>query len=533
MVGVPKSTGCLICRKRKIKQQNNHLTQLNEKFAENGSVVHKFRISQSGSTPRKRSPRSISASPPKSPLLRHPSQSHDQQLAHALIAATRTGSAGHRMSVFGSFIQEVPARIGHNPALDAAVTVLVNVHSSLVYKKTANEIVSPELYIRAIKTLQTCLEHPQLGLSPETLCASVLLGLVEAFAGPRTGNRYLTHVGGAGRLMELQGPGRYQDSFTKEMLRFNRGGIIITCMYERKPCFLASPGWREIAFDKTGLGFDDCLNTDLMQHMAELPGIFNELKELGDQRVFQLSRTAGLNLDSSSSSHKSTETPPSLDFSSGSFDETEFMDEIQPVDAPYPANPTSYTYPYEPARAALLHKVRGLKDALRCLGQHMEAKLRNGNVASERQPCERDSPIRPIYHFNNWRDMTAYNCFWSVVILTNKILMRLLPPFDRSIYELQFECQCIALEICKTWEDAWASRPIGAFHTGLSFVVAYEYCTTEVKEWIVRALNSLLDYQQVDAFRWSDEVINHMSAKLAGEGPDLAFSNIRVSRETT
>jgi hypothetical protein len=144
-------------------------------------VVHKFRISHSGSTPRKRSPRSISAgfSPPKSPFLRHPSPSQDQQLAHALIAATRTGSAGHRMSVFGSFIQEVPARIGHNPALDAAVTVLVNVHTSLVYKKAANEIVSPELYIRAIKTLQSCLEHPQLGLSPETLCASVLLGLVE------------------------------------------------------------------------------------------------------------------------------------------------------------------------------------------------------------------------------------------------------------------------------------------------------------------------------------------------------------------
>lgn len=122
---------------------------------------------------------SASLSPPKSPFLRQPSPSQDQQLAYALIAATRTGSAGHRMSVFGSFIQEVPARIGYNPALDAAVTVLVNVHSSLVYKKSANEIVSPELYIRAIKTLQTCLEHPQLGLSPETLCASVLLGLVE------------------------------------------------------------------------------------------------------------------------------------------------------------------------------------------------------------------------------------------------------------------------------------------------------------------------------------------------------------------
>jgi len=145
------------------------------------------------------------------------------------------------MSVFGRFIQEVPARIGHNAALDAAVTVLVNVHTSLVYKKTADEIVSPELYIRAIKTLQGCLESQQLGMSPNTLCASILLGLVEvslawlslhpylhaqAFAGPRTGNRYLTHVGGAGRLMELQGPSRYTDSFTKEMLRFNRGGIV-------------------------------------------------------------------------------------------------------------------------------------------------------------------------------------------------------------------------------------------------------------------------------------------------------------------
>jgi hypothetical protein len=67
------------------------------------------------------------------------------------------------MSVFGPFIQEVPARIGHNAALDAAVAVLVNVHTSLVYKKAADEIVSPELYIR----------------SPNTLCASVLLGLVE------------------------------------------------------------------------------------------------------------------------------------------------------------------------------------------------------------------------------------------------------------------------------------------------------------------------------------------------------------------
>ena len=91
--------------------------------------------------------------------------------------------------------------------------------------------------------------------------------------------------------------------------------------------------------------------------------------------------------------------------------------------------------------------------------------------------------------------------------------------------------RCAAVEICKTWEDAWASRPIGAFHTGLSFVVAYEFCIPEVQTWIVKSLNSLLDYHQVDAFRWSDEVIVSMAEKLAGEGPAVAFSNVRVEGE--
>lgn len=83
------------------------------------------------------------------------------------------------MSVFGPFIQEVPSRIGHNPALDAAVAVLIDAHTSLMYKNTSNDVVSINLYLRAIKMLQGCLEDSQEGMSTNTLCASVLLGLVE------------------------------------------------------------------------------------------------------------------------------------------------------------------------------------------------------------------------------------------------------------------------------------------------------------------------------------------------------------------
>jgi hypothetical protein len=54
---------------------------------------------------------------------------------------------------------------------------------------------------------------------------------MRALAGPRAGNRYLAHVGGAGRLMELQGPAKCQETFARELLRFNRGGIVSTYLF--------------------------------------------------------------------------------------------------------------------------------------------------------------------------------------------------------------------------------------------------------------------------------------------------------------
>jgi hypothetical protein len=166
--------------------KRKRLTQLHEKWSKSGAVVHKFRISNKEPRRQKKSSQSPILTPdstpprsPQPPLLRHPSPSQQQELSRALIDALSTGSIGHRMSAFGPFIREVPARIGHNAALDAAAACLVNAHSSMVQRKSAHEIAHPRLYLRAVQNLQTCLEDPQQGMSSNTLCASVLLGLVE------------------------------------------------------------------------------------------------------------------------------------------------------------------------------------------------------------------------------------------------------------------------------------------------------------------------------------------------------------------
>ena len=83
------------------------------------------------------------------------------------------------MSAFGPFIREVPSRIGHNAALDAAAACLVHAHTSMIHHKNANELVNVERYTRAVSTLQRCLDDPGQMNSPNTLCAAVLLGLVE------------------------------------------------------------------------------------------------------------------------------------------------------------------------------------------------------------------------------------------------------------------------------------------------------------------------------------------------------------------
>ena len=189
---------------------------------------------------------------------------------------------------------------------------------------------------------------------------------------------------------------------------------------------------------------------------------------------------------------------------------------------PYELAPNNF---YSASRTTLVNKVHALRSALHSLSIPLTANLSSGTAALELPSIDSTSPIATSFHFTNWRGTVAYNCFWSLLILTNKLLLKLLPQFDPLAYILEAECRATAYEICKTWEDAWASRPIGAFHVGLSFVVAYEFCTGEVKEWILRGLNGLLEYQGVETFRWNEDIVRSMSEKLAGAGPDMEFTN--------
>jgi hypothetical protein len=321
---------------------------------------------------------------------------------------------------------------------------------------------------------------------------------------------------------------------------------IINSIYKRKPCFLTTPQWCNIAFDKTGLSFDDCLYTDVLYHMAAFPALLKELRDLDRVTLQRPSNTITPdtavtinfnNFDSfetfdslttfdNFSNDGHSDSCPSLDFSTDNYQcNFDFLND------PYFSNTFHSHHSSNPSpRANLLVKLEKLKDDVCSLGIHLNTNLVNGSAATETRSKEENSPVPTSLHFTNWRVTVAYNCYWSLLILTNKLIMKLLPPYDSAYYGLEAECRTVASEICKTWEDAWASKPIGAFHTGLSFVLAYEFCTHDVQQWILKGLNGLLDHQAVDTFRWSDQVVAMMSGKLSGEGPDLVSRMSKVSK---
>jgi hypothetical protein len=76
---------------------------------------------------------------------------------------------------FGSFIQDVPRRLGKNAALDAAAISLALTH---VRYSTGRKDAAPEelkAYINALAVLRDSLNNPAVARDANTLCAVMLL----------------------------------------------------------------------------------------------------------------------------------------------------------------------------------------------------------------------------------------------------------------------------------------------------------------------------------------------------------------------
>lgn len=81
--------------------------------------------------------------------------------------------------LIGSFFQHIPSRLGHNSALDDAISCICSLYCDRSSNGYTRSKTIYKNYIWALSSLRECLIHEHLRFQSETLCASLLLQMCE------------------------------------------------------------------------------------------------------------------------------------------------------------------------------------------------------------------------------------------------------------------------------------------------------------------------------------------------------------------
>lgn len=164
-----------------------------------------------------------------------------------LIDSISRDQSAAEVSFFRPWFRAVPERLGAKVTLDSAMCALA-LH--LLGKSRADGgLVSQSrvLYGQSIRALQNALNHPSEWRTAETLCAATLLCFYELFAGTSSHAAWMAHAKGISRVIQLRGPDAYMTNrFDKTLLLAFRAIIIMNAMFSIQDCFLAQKPWQRV-----------------------------------------------------------------------------------------------------------------------------------------------------------------------------------------------------------------------------------------------------------------------------------------------
>ncbi|POR32833.1 Uncharacterized protein TPAR_06966 [Tolypocladium paradoxum] len=311
MVGVPRSSGCQLCRTRRVKCDELRPGCGNcRKYGvecpgyERGLkfISGKHQIRQRG----KRSEPSPSDAALGAGSTPETNASHTAALIAApkpnrgefintIVATVRTNMSQSDITGFLSWIEL--GRLGTRAVLDGA---MCSVAMHLLGKEMSDQTMvahSRSVYGKSLGSLQASLCHATEWKSPETLCAAMLLCVFELFAGTTSSDTWLQHARGVGTLMEQRGPAAHREGWDAMMILAFRGVLIMCDMFfpTGEACFLSRPEWKPIIRDG---GRHLIHPPQLPEHTIHIvDGFFERLAELpavlGPAHGLRESRTMG------------------------------------------------------------------------------------------------------------------------------------------------------------------------------------------------------------------------------------------------
>jgi hypothetical protein len=113
-----------------------------------------------------------------------PPSSNSESLAADLVSRLNgIKEVGYQLQALGEYFPYLPSRVGHNPALDAALRCLLGAHQNILSWKSTSFDEDLKKYIYALSLIRRDLDRLQSRTPSETVCAAMMLSTYEVCLG--------------------------------------------------------------------------------------------------------------------------------------------------------------------------------------------------------------------------------------------------------------------------------------------------------------------------------------------------------------
>ncbi|KAJ5174992.1 uncharacterized protein N7482_000869 [Penicillium canariense] len=294
MVGVPRSSGCATCVKRRCDERLPGCAKCETYGKPCPGYDRGFKfITGKPYRTRRRPPGNGSSSPNKqrsdrvSPNAGNHSQSASQvavqkeqpwclisgdinvmQSLEALIEDFSQPAPSSQKHIVSHWFSYLPSVYGHNRTLDATIKSFAAHHFGKIFQNNQMIAYARSAYGESLHRLRKSLKNPSECLSSHIFCSVVLLCLYELFTDTEDPESWMKHAKGLGQLVKIRGPDRYCNELDISLLKVSRGLIVMHSMFSGEACFLATQEWHQMMRQQCAPGISSDLHQSIEQFFA-------------------------------------------------------------------------------------------------------------------------------------------------------------------------------------------------------------------------------------------------------------------------
>ncbi|KAJ5602260.1 hypothetical protein N7510_011794 [Penicillium lagena] len=214
MPGVPSSRGCDACRLQKKKCDQlrpacSRCVRLNIACVGGGQQRYMFKVhTMTSMATRTQSAMSVVGHPARPP------GNESVTAIRAFVSVLEITDLRYDLSTYGTFLRDIPQRLGSNPALDAAVDALTCAFPFLKTRDYPPNVLTR--YNHSLRALRSCLDDPVQAQTSNTLCAIYLIVICQAWLGLY--HKYPNHGEAMAHILRAAALREWQSTFDADLV---------------------------------------------------------------------------------------------------------------------------------------------------------------------------------------------------------------------------------------------------------------------------------------------------------------------------